>query len=273
MEKAKFKDLDISSLEKFKYQGGSSTLFQDGDMLIKVLDRFSDAEKKELLKKALKMDGVSLKQVLLPKTLYTTDGKLEAYSIDNYLDSKTLFDFYNDCSYIHCQSLFAPVRDASFILRDIHKNGFCCNDVSFDNILINNKGEVKYTDFFDNCTFGSFSSYHMSRYFFRFMFFYRREHIGPGCSNSDKITFLLNFYELLYQKGIHNISQKQYQALEESSLTLQNAKKYVDLLLDKSKMLPEIPYMDELIDNYDDFIIDRSRQCPLFTKTISKYKK
>ena len=47
--------------------------------------------------------------------------------------------------------------------------------------------------------------------------------------------------------------------------TLENIREYVNMILG-SKTLPEILYIDELIDDNDDYVIDRNKQLNLRKK-------
>lgn len=53
--------------------------------------------------------------------------------------------------------------------------------------------------------------------------------------------------------------------LSDNITTLENIREYVNMILG-SKTLPEILYIDELIDDNDDYVIDRNKQLNLRKK-------
>jgi len=52
--------------------------------------------------------------------------------------------------------------------------------------------------------------------------------------------------------------------------TLKNIKEYIKVLNDKNKALIEVPYMDEVICDRDDYIIDREKQLSIKQKILRK---
>ena len=67
MEEIKFKEINFSVLRKLQSQGTKSTIYTDGVICYKFLDGLYSAEKRELYKKFLDMDGIKINDVLLPK--------------------------------------------------------------------------------------------------------------------------------------------------------------------------------------------------------------
>ena len=150
MEQIKLKDINLDSLKKLQQQGTKSTMYRNGTSCIKMLDGFYEEEKDALFKKFLDMEGIEIENVLLPKELIVSNGKLEGYTMD-YFPSVSLTDKF-EVRYVDTKKLFDYVYKASKILRDIHRNGIICQDLSFENILVDENGNVKFCDL-DGCSY------------------------------------------------------------------------------------------------------------------------
>ena len=46
--------------------------------------------------------------------------------------------------YFNCNELLLYVEKASTILRNVHCNGIVCQDLSFENILVNDEGMFRF---------------------------------------------------------------------------------------------------------------------------------
>jgi len=273
MDKIHLVDLDLLSLEKFKIQGTKSTMYHSDNLCIKILDKLYPDEKSALYKKLLEMDGLVLDDVLLPKELIIQDGKLVGYTMDYFKNSINILDYLTQNRFINCNDIFSVVKRASLILRHIHENEVICQDLSFDNILIDQDGNIKYSDI-DGCAYKNYQSPFMSVILKRFLIDYRKDSFFHISKNTDRISFLLSFYLVTYLQELQRISKKKYHSLSDSIKTLENLREYANMLLGCST-LPEIPYVDELIDDNDDYVIDRNKQLSLrkrFSNIISCYK-
>lgn len=260
MEKINFKDINFSSLQKLQQQGTKSTLYKDKNTCFKILDGLYDEEKDALYRKLLDMDGIKIDNVLLPRELIIKDGKLYGYTMDYFKSSMQLSDRF--CvRYVDCKKLFDYISKASRILRTIHQNGIICQDLSFENILVDNTGNVVFCDL-DGCNYKDHIAPFISVLMKKFFINYRKEQI-PLSSNLDRISMMLSFYYLIYAKEIQKLSKKQYHKLSDKIATLENTRMYANMLVDKSNYIGEIPYLDELINPDDDYIYDRDKQLSL----------
>ena len=273
MKTERFKNLKISSLNIFKYQGGTSTIYEDGNTLIKVLDGFTDKEQKILYKKAKAMDGKTIKNVLLPDTYYIENEMVKAYSIENLKCYRSFSDYYAPKRFIDCNHLFATTKKASFILKDIHQEKMLINDVSFQNILLNKKGDVQYIDFFEGCSFERYRGGLYSSILIDYLSYHKEKQQLTESTNQDRLSFLLAFWELIYTQNIETISKRKYEKVSNHVTTLQTLKEYRNILLDRSCTIPEIPYMHELIEGSDNYIIDRVTLMSPLEKILYKVKK
>ena len=266
MEQIKLKDINLNSLKKLEQQGTKSTVYRNGTSCIKMLDGFYEEEKDALFKKFLDMEGLEIDNVLLPKELIVSNGKLEGYTMD-YFPSVSLNDKL-EVRQVDTKVLFDYVYKASKILREIHRNGIICQDLSFENILVDDNGNVKFCDL-DGCSYkdnvSPFVSLIMKRYFID----YRKEQILL-CTNLDRVGMMLSFFFVVYAKELQKLNRKSYSKLAEKSNTLEEMRKYANALLDRSNPVPAIPYLDELIWLDDDLVYDRDKQLSLFRRIIRR---
>ena len=266
MEQIKLKDINLDSLKKLEQQGTKSTMYRNGTSCIKMLDGFYEEEKDALFKKFLDMEGIEIENVLLPKELIVSNGKLEGYTMD-YFPSVSLTDKF-EVRYVDTKKLFDYVYKASKILRDIHRNGIVCQDLSFENILVDENGNVKFCDL-DGCSYKGNISPFVSIIMKRFYLDYRKEQMRLS-TNLDRVAMMLSFFYIVYAKEIQKMNKKSYSRLAEKSNTLEEMRKYANVLLDKSNPIPAFPYLDELIWLDDDFVYDRDKQLSLFKRFIRR---
>ena len=79
---------------------------------------------------------------------------------------------------------------------------------------------------------------------------------------------IISLYYLMYLEEVQNLTKKQYDKLSNKVMTLKNTEKYVTMLLDKNNFIDNIPYLDELINLEDDFVINREKK--KYSKKIQK---
>ena len=266
MEQIKLKDINLNSLKKLEQQGTKSTVYRNGTSCIKMLDGFYEEEKDALFKKFLDMEGLEIDNVLLPKELIVSNGKLEGYTMD-YFPSVSLNSKF-EVRQVDTKVLFDYVYKASKILREIHRNGIICQDLSFENILVDDNGNVKFCDL-DGCSYKDNVSPFVSLIMKRFFIDYRKEQLLL-CTNLDRVGMMLSFFFIVYAKELQKLNRKSYSKLAEKSNTLEEMRKYANLLLDRSNPVPAIPYLDELIWLDDDLVYDRDKQLSLFRRLIRR---
>lgn len=261
MEKIELSDIDLSSMKKSKIQGTKSTIYENGDECIKILDGLYPEEKELLYEKLIDMDDITIDGVLMPEKLIMDYGDLCGYTMKNFKDSINLNDYFLKKRYINSQDLFGAIKKASIILRNIHDKKIVCQDLSFDNILINNEGNIMFCDI-DGCKYGYHKSPFVSVLLARLMLDYRNENIVLS-KNTDRISMMISMLYLMYLKEVQELSKRQYNSLSKHIKTLKNIRKYTDRLINRKKEISEIPYLDELIDDSGDYVIDRMKQLNL----------
>lgn len=269
MAKIKLSDINLDELEKYQVQGTKSTMYHNGEQCIKILDKLYPDEKEILYKKLLEMDGIVLDGVLMPKDLIVHNGQLAGYTMDNFKNSVNILDYLTTTRFIDCKDIFKVVKEASLILKKIHESGIICQDLSFDNILIDANGNIKYSDI-DGCAFKDYKSPFVSVLLKRFLIDYRKDKLCYVSKNTDRISFMLSFYLVMYLQELQKLSKKKYHSLSDNISTLENCREYANMLLGY-RTLPEIPYLDELINDNDSYIIDRDKQISIKQKIFKRF--
>lgn len=264
MDKIRLNDMDLSSLKKSKVQGTKSTIYENGDECIKILDGLYPEEKLLLYKKLLDMDGITINGVLMPVSLVMKNDTLYGYVMKNFKNSINLNDCFNNTRYINCADMLNAIKKASLILKDIHSKGITYQDLSFDNILIDQGGNIMFCDI-DGCQYKEHNSPFVSLLLKRLINDYRKEAIYIS-ENIDRISMMISMLYLMYFKEVQKLTKKEYHSLSDNIKTLENVRKYANVLIDRNGKIFNIPYLDELIDDNDDFVIDRDKQLSLKQK-------
>lgn len=256
METIKFQEINLSALRKLHSQGTQSTIYTDEIICYKFLDSLYPNEKRDLYKKFLDMDGIKINDVLLPQNLIIEDDNLKGYTMKYFANSMPLSHKFLK-RYFNCNELFVYVEKASRILRNIHNNGIVCQDLSFENILVDDDGNIMFCDI-DSCTYKEHSSPFLSALLKGFLVDFRNSKVSTK-EDIDKISMILSFYLIIYGEVLQKITKKQYHTLSDKIQTLENLRDIANILVDKRCPIIDIPYMDEVIDLNDDYEIDREK--------------
>ena len=187
--------------------------------------------------------------------------------MDYFSNSIPLSDRFS-VRYVDSKKLFDYVLKASKILRTIHNNDIICQDLSFENILVDSKGNVAFCDL-DGCSYNGHIAPFISVLMKKFFIDYRDEKLLLS-TNLDRISMMISFYYLIYAKEIQHLTKRQYHKLSYKITTLENARIYANMLVDRSNSIGEIPYLDELIDPNDDYIYDRDKQLGLVRRIFKR---
>lgn len=268
MQKIKIQDINFELLTKLSKQGSKSTIYKNNKDCIKILDKLKKEEKASLYEKLIAMNDLKINNVILPETLIMDNDQLIGYIMEYFENSLTLNNKYIKYRFVNCQNIFTDVINASKILKEIHKENILCQDLSFDNILVNKDGIIKFCDL-DGCCYNEYNSPFISLLLKRFLIDYRKENIYLN-KNLDKLSMILSFYYLLYLKEIQKLSNKKYKSLSNNINTLEILAPTIKDLLDRNKSLIELPYLDEIIDQSDNYIIDRNTQFNKLEKVLLK---
>ena len=254
MEEIKYKEIDLSTLQKLQRQGTKSTIYTDGVICYKFLDGLYSTEKRDLYKKFLDMEEIKINDVLLPQNLIIEDGQLKGYTMPYFANSIPMSDKFLK-RYFNCNELLIYVEKASKILRNIHNNGIICQDLSFENILVDDDGNIVFCDI-DGCTYREHTSPFISWLLNNFLIDYRHSELVIN-EDLDKLSMILSFYLTMYGELLQKITRRQYHTLSDNIQTLENLRDIANMLVDKSCLIRDIPYLDEAIDLTDNYEIDR----------------
>lgn len=268
MEIINLNEIDLSSLQKLKNQGTQSTIYTDGTICYKFLNGLYPDEKIAVERKFRDMEGIKINGVLLPQSLIFNNGKLEGYTNKYLANSIPLSDKFEK-NFFNCNELLTYVKKASKILRNIHKNNIGYQDLSFENILVDENGNITFCDI-DNCTYKNYHSAFYSKLFKEFLIDYRNCNI-PSVKDVDKISLILSFYLTMYGQVLQKITKKQDYFLTSNINTLKNLKKIKDILIDKKCPLQNMPYIDEFIDLKDNYEINRKKFLNLKQRIFKNY--
>ena len=77
---------------------------------------------------------------------------------------------------------------------------------------------------------------------------------------------LVSFYDIIFDEEINHISKRQYKELSNNVVTLKESRELFETLLNKKSLLTTLPYLDEIIDDSDDYIVDREKLLTLKRK-------
>ena len=269
MEKIKFKDINFAHFYELQHQGATATLYKQGNICIKILDKYSEENKEKLYRKFLDMDGIKIDNVLLPKALIVDDNKLQGYLMDYFPNSNCLSEKFTT-QFVDSKLVLQYVSQASKILRNIHKNGILFQDLSFENILVNKEGKVVFCDI-DSCRYKNHTAPFISLLMHDFFVGYRDDKILIS-ENLDRISMMLSLFYLMYEEEIQFVSRRRYNKLSKKIITLQNLKSYFNALKNIHKPIGDVPYLDDLIDLRDDCVYDRDKQLTFRDRMLREIK-
>ena len=243
MNRVKLSSLNFQKIDNlYGLGGGESTLYSRNHDLIKI---YYESVNKERKMQALEsMDGVKIDNVIIPHSIVEEDNdekKAAGCIMDYYPKAKKLVDFFDEYVGDSGTDIFISfMRNASLTLKEIHRNGLVCGDVSFTNILYLPDLTHLFCDF-DGAVVNGFGS------FSRTLDKYRscRWMDNPLDMNTDKISLYLMF--LCGICGDSFVSKLEYESFCWKYPFLEDAKAVYKDVFDAVRHYPNIPYLDEII--------------------------
>ena len=267
MEKINIKDIDFSSLKTNRFQGTLSTIYHSDDQCYKIFKKMDNFDEDMLYQKLMAMQDIKLDRVLMPTALIIEGNQLCGYVMPRFDNSLSLNDYFSRTRFVESKDILNAIKRASLILRDIHDQGIIYQDLSFDNILINQEQQIMFCDI-DSCYYKPFRSECISMLLKEYMIDYRGELVVIS-RNLDRLSMMLSMFYLMYYREVQKMTNKRYAYLANNLKSLENAKLYAEILADKNRPIPDIPYLDEIIDDSDEFLIDRAKQVTLVQRLYS----
>lgn len=258
MKTININSINFELLTKLNQQGGFSKIYRDENTCYKIFNRLFFQERQEIYEKFSLMKDIEIDHVILPQEFIIENTNIKGYTMKYIPNTTSMATKYtHNTKNLNTNEFFNSIIKSSKILREIHQQDIIYQDLSFENILIDSNNECYFIDL-DGCSYkgieGRFISYLANHFFTR----YRKENVKIN-KNLDRISMLLSFFNTIFQSPIENISKQEYEELKKYINTLNNLSNYVDMLLDKSNPIEYIPYLDEVIDVSDDYILKKIR--------------
>lgn len=254
MEKIDVKEINLDSMSKLQHNGASSDIYINGDECIKIFTGYYLEDKINIYKKFMEIDGTSISNVLFPKILLMQDNILQGYIMD-YFETSNLYDYFTQSRFIDINEILKATKKASLIIKELHKKNIICQDVSFDNFLIDKEGTIRLCDT-DSFSYNGINGSFVSGLVANFIYNFKNQKIVIDY-NLDRLSLLLAMYMTLYHRELEFLTKDQYYLLSDKIQTLSKLERIVKSLL--SKDYTYIPYLDEIIEE-EHYIIDRCTQ-------------
>lgn len=255
MEIMNTQNIKFSNMRRTKYT--NSTIYQNGDELIKTLDDYPKEDRDKLFKKFMEMDGISIEGLILPKALIMKDDTLYAYTMDNFKNSMNLEEYFTRKRYVNINEILEVFKKVSIILKKVHEAGIIFQDISLSNILIDEEGNVALCDV-DSCSYKDNLSPYISANLKNLIDSKNLEYLVS--ENTDRVSLLLSLFYIIYLKDINALSKEEYQSVSNKVQSLKNMEKYFNSFTNSNEDIKEVPYPDEIINIGKGFRIDRVNQ-------------
>ncbi len=265
MEIINYKDINLSSMKSAIIQGTKSSVYINDNECYKILDGLYNDEKKQLLKKFYDMDGIDIENILFPKKIILDNEMLVGYTMDYFPQSINLNDYFTKNRFIDINDIFVATKKVSKILRKAHENRIILQDFSFDNILIDDNKNIKICDI-DGCFYNEIKGPCISMIMHHYCNIFPDDYFILN-ENFDNQSLLLSMLCIIYHKMILKIND--YDTLSDKINTLKSIRTIVSSLLKNSKT--KVPYLDEIINDNDHFIIDRNKQVSFKKRLMRDY--
>ena len=249
-------DINLEGFKKLPVQGTFSTTYSHEDTCYKLLDGLYYSERRDLYQKLLRIeaDNIKIDNALFPQALIMDGNDLKGYTTPYISDAVNVSEkFYDSPEYLNINEFFKCVIKSDKILRQIHQNGIICQDLTFENILVDSNGGCYFIDF-DGCSYKDMKTLFISRMLSNFVVAYRKERIEI-IANLDRISMMLSFFNIIFGKPIYCVNSFEYKKMSKHINTLNNLEPYVEMLLDKKNPIGYVPYLDEKIDIDDNYFI------------------
>lgn len=183
--------------------------------------------------KLVKMNG--RRKLFAGLTMEYIDSSVTLYEASRCLDLKVLFNL---------------LRRISVTLKKIHKRseGIVIGDCSFYNILVTEIDSILEYFFidFDGVLIGKEFKNDRIAFLTKEYSRYRNARLKIN-KNYDRLTFLLYFLEMIFDKTITEVSMYQYDEMSEKVGVLKDLRSLVLELKKVEGTVPEVPYLHEVI--------------------------
>ena len=222
----------------------------------------TDEEKRDMLKKFELIGDIDLDGVLTPIDLIVDGKKLERYSMNFFPYSLNVAEYFRKRKEVKISDLNSIFIKSAKILKGVHDKRLIYQDVSNDNILVSNRtGEVAFCDF-ESCAYKSINGKKIiegpfySRDLSDYIEDYKDDYLSPS-TNNDRLSLLLAYLRIIFGDNIPNISEYKYDELSDKIHSLRELKNIIEALKERDAVIPEIPYLDDVLEKDESYIITR----------------
>ena len=94
----------------------------------------------------------------------------------------------------------------------------------------------------------------------------RKNHYQQILDVFESLGYHLQKFDIIFDEEINHISKRKYKELSNNVVTLKESRELFETLLNKKSLLTALPYLDEIIDDSDDYIVDREKLLTLKRK-------
>lgn len=241
----KISSFDQNSYEKIKGVFSSeSNVYYDEKYFYKIYKNLNNFELQRKELKINMLDGYSLENVVLPEGKIYCNRKFKGLFSNYIKNSYPLYDFKHVNK--NAKDFFNIIKNSSFTLRNIHEHEIIVSDLNFDNIIFDTKGNHYFIDF-DSCKLNNVPNDRISMVAHNYIKYRMCDYEVDY--NFDRLSMLLSTFLTIFEKEIQNISDFEYDVLSEKIKTLKNLRSIFIKLKKRMDDIPEIPYIDEFIEN------------------------
>ncbi len=241
MNTINYNALDFTTLKKIENENNSNQIYIDNSnkLIYKIFNNTNLLKEKKI---NLLQENLDFNHVTNIESLIKDKQTLKGIVLD-YIPGITLVDYYLNASTDDFLKLIIQITKE---LQKIHKSKVLIGDMHFENILITNNNYY----LLDVDSFGIYKflpeNIPLDVYNFCNYMNYRID----KNQNLDRLGFILNFYRLIFQNNIYNVSEKQYDSYTEKYEFLSQLKEVFLDLKYSYKELPPIPYIHEVLTKY-----------------------
>lgn len=244
MEKISIRDLDFNKLTYKNYHNEESDIYIGDNKLYKLFKYFDYEQLENKEKKIELLNNKDLdKRIIIPDIIITQNDCFRGCGMDYIDNTIQLFDYKKH--YSDLNNFMKIVNSVSNVLENsIHKNNIVVCDLSFSNIIIDEKLNPYFIDF-ESCSIDNIEPEVISTLVY---YYYRHRKIKININkNIDKLSLILYILYIIFRKKIENISLYEYDELKEQIYFLEELKELFLELKKQERFIPDVPYISEFI--------------------------
>lgn len=245
MKEISINDIDVEKLKKVSTKSTESIVFLDeeNNQIYKFFRSYLCSF--EILLKRIKLDILQEKreisEIVIPDAMIMNKSIIGTR--ESYIEGLDLVDIKS--KYQDAKTILDILLNVSKSIYNIHQNEIVISDLNFGNIRIDNDDNPRFLDILsaeiDNIPSNTISLV-LNKYY---KINNQKDIINK---NGDKISFMLLIFNLIFDKNMFNISSYEYDKMKEKISFLHNIEDIFYLLTKKQDVIPEIPYLHELVE-------------------------